>query len=695
MLAFFLMGCGGTTAEPPVDTAVVDTDDTGTPVDTDSTPPGVPCSADGNLEVVPLDIWGRDLDVASVVVTGLEDRIDDPSAGPGVALYPLPPTALALSVDWSAEEHLAGASAITWDSVALTVGAPGSGAVAWSRDTRVIDGRECPVHTVYLGAEHAWFAPSAAAPTRNTATLHLDGETYWEDVAGVLVETQERVTWATWWWESDFELLRPSDHATLSESERWGNTSLGLLESLDGVDRRILINRFWANNSDYTEYLNTDGDLRTYADAAGDGLEVVLQGNNTEVPIDEPYAGEAAPIDFVTRVAANTRYAGRAIEGEARRMSAAIELDVASWHQKAMVFDGATAFVGGMNTKASDWDTSAHYVYEPRRMSFDADADAREAVAYGEELPDLGPRKDYGVRLDGPAAADVEALLASRWDAAREDGSLYAENATPFTVEAPAAEPDTGPMVQVVATMPEPWATMAVAETHARAFQAATRYIYIEDQYFRAPMMNDLIVERMMEEPELVLIVVTKPVSDWDGGAMYTSISDQTFRDLFPDRYLLLQLRSSVLITDPDAWFTEAEVEYADIDTHSKMRLVDDRYLSVGSCNFNNRGYLYEGELDVAVLDEGFTTDARTRIFANLVGPEWEGLLTDDAANNLDVLRMASESNLDRLMWWLDNAGDLDAEEAEELWDTSSPSGFVYPLEVSDDYVFEVGPDAF
>ncbi len=44
---------------------------------------------------------------------------------------------------------------------------------------------------------------------------------------------------------------------------------------------------------------------------------------------------------------------------------------------------------------------------------------------------------------------------------------------------------------------------------------------------------------------------------------------------------------------------------------------------------------------------------------------------------------------------WSDNQGELDAAEAESLWPGRRPSGFVDPLEMSGDYDWDVGPDAF
>ena len=654
------------------------------------------CSEFGNLELVPLDIWGRDL-AADLTLTSTPTAVSDSGAGPGVVLYRLGEEPVDLQFRWASTDHHALSSTLNWDgSDSFSVAEPtGEGRVAWNWGRRDIGGTTCPVWTVYAGLTHQWFAPSAAAPTRNAVSFHMDGESYWKDVASALTTTERRVTWATWWWESDFELIRGDDHATLSDSQRWANAALGMLENIDSAERRILINRFWAENSDYTAWLNTDEALLAYAEAQGDDLEVILQGNDTEVPIEGQYGGEAADFSFAARVLANPRYADRDVTAPADREEVDLELQVASWHQKAIVMDGATVFVSGMNTKAADWDSNEHLVYDPRRMGFDATESDREAVAAYEELPEFGPRKDYGVRLDGPAARDVEDILADRWNSAIGSDDMYAGNATMIALDEASAEVGDGALVQVTATMPEPWAVQAIRETHTRAFSNATEYIYIEDQYFRAPLMNDIIVQRMLAEDNLVLIVVTMDIATTDGGAKFTWISDETFRNLFPDRYLLLELRSVELLTDPDAWWDEAELVVQNIDTHSKLRIVDDRYLSVGSCNFNNRGYLYEGELNVAMLDEATVTAARTAVFDNLVGDEWSGMLSDDAQNNLDVLRIASAENETRLQWWEENAADLDAEEAESEWDQSRPSGFVYPLEISEGYEWDVGPDAF
>ena len=652
------------------------------------------CSDVANLELVPLDIWGRDLESGFLKLSRDPVRVPDPTAGPGVTLIRFGDSGTLQVVVKVDDHHDLSLDVTHHGNGQFSVEGPAEGRIASSSDSRVLSGMSCPVVSLYLGLDHAWFAATADAPTRNDATFLMDGEDYWAAVAEDLPATRERISLATWWWMSDFELVRDPDDHDLSSSARARQTVMSRMDALDGVHKRVLINRFWDENSDWAEYLNTDSELREKAEADGDGFEVVLQGNPTDVPITGQYQGEPADFDFAERVAANERYADRVLVS-ARADDDEWTVDAASYHQKFLVLDGEVAYITGMNVKSTDWDTHDHVVFEPGRMDFDASEDDREAVAAEEQLPDLGPRKDYGIRIRGPAARDAERVFHERWTMALDDGDLHSERATHFTLDEPVAEVEDGVMTQVQATLPEPWADMSIFESHAKAVQAATEYIFVEDQYFRAPMLLDVVVERMNQEPDLVLIVVTKDVSIYDGGAKYTYLADAQLRELFPTRYLLLQLKVSELVTDDDLIWDDVEVVVEDVDTHSKLRIVDDRYVSVGSCNWNNRGYLYEGELNGTVLDDDFGRQAREAVFENLVGPDWSGYLSDDAENNFDVLAAAAEQNEEIFAWWAENADDLDADEAEDEWRSYKPSGFVVPLQISGDYVFDVGPDAF
>jgi phosphatidylserine/phosphatidylglycerophosphate/cardiolipin synthase-like enzyme len=157
----------------------------------------------------------------------------------------------------------------------------------------------------------------------------------------------------------------------------------------------------------------------------------------------------------------------------------------------------------------------------------------------------------------------------------------------------------------------------------------------------------------------------------------------------------LLQLQSTDLILEYGILWDEAIFYWEPIFLHSKLRIIDDRYLSVGSCNMNNRGYKYEGEVNISILDEEFSSTARQTIFEHYVGEEYSSYLSDDAQNNFDLLFTVAEFNQASAEWWDYYDGDLTLEEAEEEWTTNHPFGFVYPLNFDEGYLYISSPDLF
>jgi len=63
--------------------------------------------------------------------------------------------------------------------------------------------------------------------------------------------------------------------------------------------------------------------------------------------------------------------------------------------------------------------------------------------------------------------------------------------------------------------------------------------------------------------------------------------------------------------------------------------------------------------------------------------------------NNVDVLQLVAETNQYYSLWWKENASDIPLQEAELEWSIGHPSGFVYPLSFSEDYIEISGPDLF
>jgi phosphatidylserine/phosphatidylglycerophosphate/cardiolipin synthase-like enzyme len=696
----FCAGCpeGGDPPDPP---GVDDDDHTGGDDDDDVKPP---CSDTFNLEVVGVDIWGLDLPqyAVEVLADGTPLAQDDALVGP-LEIPVGEPATFRVDITESGEFEPATAR-LTWnggplpDSLVLEQPDWATGARAlhaW--EVREGDGETCPTATLYLGLDHRWFAATGRPARRDNALdLLLNGEASWASLYDDLLAADESIHHSVWYWMSHFELIRGDDHVTSTETERERLTSMYLLEQQNQATKRLLVNRFY-DGWDWIDILYTDSDLRMHAETPGDGFEVMLHPNGTDVPLVGDYEGEAADFCFRDRLLDNPLYADAPLLDEPCHDMTARDYEVpaASWHQKFWVFDSEVAYVGGMNTKTTDWDSEDHLVFDPRRMEIDADTDERVGVQNREQEPDFGPRRDYMIRVEGPSVTDVEDVFHTRWEHAHLTDAAYAECVTTF-----AAPEYSGGLVgdsfaQITVTMPEPWAEMSILESWAKAVSQAEEYIFIEDQYWRAPSLNDYLIATLLEKPWVKLIVVSKPVADYDGGSKYSYLTDQLFLDLVPDQYLLLQLKAFDVVIEEGTFWDTRDLYFQDIDTHSKMLIVDDRYMSVGSANKNNRGVFYDGEMNVAVLDDLWVRDERQRLFENLVGPEMAHLVTDDADANFELLRGLAEDNDDWQTTWETWIDVLEIDVLEDYAGLYAPYGFLYTLEFDDTYWFDVGPDMF
>ena len=713
LLSLTLAGCQGETEapfEPPP--VVVTPDDTappgtlpGTeppPATIEPTPP--PADAIAVLELDALDIWAQPLPSTATLVL---KRYGQPVATSGFPLAATPLEAGDYHVTLSAPEHDTLDLDFTYDGSnradALKISRPANmkHGVSIVRGLRQISaGHEVPVYTLYLGLHHRWFS-SEGRPARraNAIQLLMDSEEAWRSVHSALTAAQRQVLISTWWWESNFELVRPANHTDLTTIERNRNTIMGVLDASPAT-KRVLVGQFLGQDG-LLSSLTTDAPLRAHGAAANDHFEFMGQANETAGTFD--FVADA--IKFGDRVRA--RVPGTAmkpfdpeaviastIPGHHVDLTAwpvGVTIEHASFHQKFMAVDDDLAFVGGMNLRRVDWDSSAHKIFEPRRMLFDATRDDRIAVANKENEPDNGPRKDYMLRIQGPAAEDVADVFKRRWDVARAEGADYSANSAAFTTRAGAAQP-TGSQVQITTTLPEPYWEHSIAETWLNAINNAERYIYIEDQYFRVPMLVEAIVRRMQQVPALRLIVITKPVSEWtDPGCAWTHITHGQLKTLFPTRYLMLQLRAfDYHVT----WgFDETDAVFADMDVHSKMLIVDDKFMSVGSANKNNRGMIYEAEMNAAVLDPLWVRDQRRRILANILPAGT--VATDDAPSFFRQLSDAARYNDTVRSAWDAEGDDIDLD-GDPLPTRYQPKGFLYGLDFRNlsDCLFEsIGPD--
>lgn len=250
-----------------------------------------------------------------------------------------------------------------------------------------------------------------------------------------------------------------------------------------------------------------------------------------------------------------------------------------SHHQKMVTVDDAIAFVGGMDVTAGRWDTREHLPRCPHRVRPNGRS--------------YGPVHDVQAMLRGPAARAVADIARRRWEAATDR--------RPAPVAAPAPEwPEGVPAAMagcaaaILRTAPDlDERPHAVRLTHD-AIAAARRHIYIETQYLASFGVGEALAARLREPggPEVAILVTCFSRGMIEQFVM-ASNRDRLIRGLKKaDRFGRLRVMYAVV---PDG---DGECE---VLIHSKVVVVDDVFVRVGSSNLNNRSEGLDTECDVAV----------------------------------------------------------------------------------------------
>jgi len=250
-------------------------------------------------------------------------------------------------------------------------------------------------------------------------------------------------------------------------------------------------------------------------------------------------------------------------------------------HQKIVVIDGAIAFSGGLDLTIRRWDTSAHKACDPLRTDPD-----------GKPYP---PFHDVQCMVDGEAAASLAELAERRWQAAGctvEKTAAVTGERWPASVPVQSRAMTTGIARTEIATASETGVN-EVARLFAASINAADRFIYIENQFTSAIDIAHLLAQRMLDVPQLrVLIVTPKLHSSW-----FESQAMQSGRGGFIEQFVTADVMDRVRFLYPSTCDAD---QTAAVMVHSKVMIVDDRFLRIGSANLNNRSMGADTECDLA-----------------------------------------------------------------------------------------------
>lgn len=277
-------------------------------------------------------------------------------------------------------------------------------------------------------------------------------------------------------------------------------------------------------------------------------------------------------------------------------------------HQKIVCVDDSLAFVGGIDLTVGRWDTCDHALPEPRRI----DPDGKEYL----------PVHDAQMAICGDAARAVLSVAHARWRSATaetlsvtaSDEDLWPTGLEPDFVDVPVA---------ISRTVPRWGGQREVREVEALTLDllaAGQRSIYIEAQYLADARVGDLLADALAKEsgPDVVVLVthVTHGVLErWIMGGN----RDRIIRRLRQaDKYDRFRAYYPVIVG------SDGECE---VLLHSKLVIVDDRFIRIGSSNLNRRSTGLDTECDVSIeahdpVRRSTIAGIRNRLLAEHLGAE-------------------------------------------------------------------------
>ncbi|MEJ2725068.1 MAG: phospholipase D-like domain-containing protein, partial [Deltaproteobacteria bacterium] len=253
----------------------------------------------------------------------------------------------------------------------------------------------------------------------------------------------------------------------------------------------------------------------------------------------------------------------------------------ASHHQKIVVMDDAVAFAGGLDLTKQRWDTPEHLPEDERRTD-------PSGLSYS-------PWHDVQIAVDGEAASALGDLVRERWFRSTGERigsvSLEAKDLWPPDLMPDMEKVQVG-IARTDPLYPAPEGVREVEALYLDAISSARQRVYRENQYFTSGAVARALGERLEEKqgPEVVLVLREK--SDW---------LEESTMGIFRAK-LLAQLRQANRFNRLRVYYPVVGRSDKDIvNIHSKVMIVDDKFMRVGSSNLSNRSMGVDTECDLAI----------------------------------------------------------------------------------------------
>lgn len=291
-------------------------------------------------------------------------------------------------------------------------------------------------------------------------------------------------------------------------------------------------------------------------------------------------------------------------------------------HQKVAVIDGEIAFLGSSDICQDRWDTSAHV--------------CDDALRVGRSGKPCKPYHEVQAVVSGDAARSLLELFVERWADARGEqldaDTLMGNAEAPLSLPVVTFDMPTAP-VGIYRQLPHRLGRPPVREVKElliSGIRAAERFIYIETQYFTSEAVAEALTARFADTSrarlDVVLVLPHKPDAfkeELAVGRSQAKLLQELARFAAESGHALGVYNVAVKRGSEDLF----------VYIHSKLMIVDDRMLTLGSTNLTNRSMSLDSEINAVWSDDsngGEVADAIARLRRRLL-EEHIGRRVDEA----------------------------------------------------------------
>jgi phosphatidylserine/phosphatidylglycerophosphate/cardiolipin synthase-like enzyme/uncharacterized membrane protein YdjX (TVP38/TMEM64 family) len=265
-----------------------------------------------------------------------------------------------------------------------------------------------------------------------------------------------------------------------------------------------------------------------------------------------------------------------------------------SHHQKIVLIDGIVGFCGGLDICGDRWDTPQHRRENPLRKN--------------EDGTPYSLFHDVQIAVQGEAVSVLEEIFLDRWGAATGEHLSPVRPDRTHRFDLPHTLRLSGGSVSISRTLPvgtcgRTTPVQEIAHFYDDAIASAERLILIENQYFTSRRVFEALHKRISDtsRPGIeVIVILPQAAQNWkeelaigfEQRRMLQRLDAAAKANHCPlGIYTLIKTGKSLLPPTP-------------IYVHSKVLIIDDRILSIGSANTSNRSLGLDTECNINIEAE-------------------------------------------------------------------------------------------